>query len=54
VPVTREPYDLVATAEALASPRLAPLWELLRSGRFATAVEELGGYYTKEMGRRIR
>ena len=54
VPVTREPYDLVVTAEALASPRLAPLWALLQSGRFATAVEELGGYSAKEMGRRIR
>ena len=54
VPVTREPYDLVVTAEALASPRLAPLWALLQSGRFQQAVEELGGYSTKEMGRRIR
>jgi putative molybdopterin biosynthesis protein len=54
VPVTREPYDLVVTAEALGSPRLAPLWALLQSDRFAQAVEELGGYSTKEMGRRIR
>ena len=35
VPVAREPYDLVVTAEALASARLAPLWALLQSGRFA-------------------
>ena len=54
VPVTREPYDLVVTAEAMDSPLLAPLWALLHSGRFAHAVEELGGYTTKEMGRRIR
>ncbi len=54
VPVTREPYDLVVTADAMASPLLAPLWALLHSDRFKTAVEELGGYATKEMGRRIR
>ncbi len=54
VPVTREPYDLVVTREAMASPLLAPLWALLRSGRFQAAVSELGGYATDEMGRRIR
>ena len=54
VPVTREPYDLVVTADAMASPLLAPLWALLHSDRFKAAVEELGGYTAKEMGRRIR
>ena len=54
VPVTMEPYDLVVTAEAMDSPLLAPLWALLRSDRFQAAVTELGGYTTKEMGRRIR
>ena len=54
VPVTREPYDLVVAATAMDSPRLAPLWALLRSDRFQAAVTELGGYSTKEMGRRIR
>jgi putative molybdopterin biosynthesis protein len=54
VPVTREPYDLVVTAEAMDSPLLAPLWALLHSDRFQQSVEELGGYTTKEMGRRIR
>jgi molybdopterin molybdotransferase/putative molybdopterin biosynthesis protein len=54
VPVTREPYDLVVTPEAMASPLLAPLWALLRSDRFQTAVTELGGYAADEMGRRIR
>ena len=54
VPVTQEPYDLVVAAEAMDSPLLAPLWSLLRSDRFQTAVTELGGYTTKEMGRRIR
>jgi len=54
VPVTREPYDLVVTADAMNSPLLAPLWALLHSDRFQQSVEELGGYTTKEMGRRIR
>jgi putative molybdopterin biosynthesis protein len=54
VPVTREPYDLVVAAGAMDSPLLAPLWSLLRSDRFQAAVTELGGYSTKEMGRRIR
>jgi putative molybdopterin biosynthesis protein len=54
VPVTQEPYDLVVAATAMDSPLLAPFWSLLRSDRFQTAVTELGGYSTKEMGRRIR
>jgi putative molybdopterin biosynthesis protein len=54
LPVTREPYDLVVGAPDADSPRLAPLWALLQSGRFRSAVEDLGGYHTEEMGRRIR
>src|SRR6516162_7561454 len=54
VPVTQEPYDLVVAPGAMESPLLAPLWSLLRSDRFQAAVTELGGYSTKEMGRRIR
>jgi putative molybdopterin biosynthesis protein len=54
VPVTREPYDLVVTADALESPLLAPLWALLHSEVFRAEVEELGGYSTAEMGQRIR
>jgi putative molybdopterin biosynthesis protein len=54
VPVTREPYDLVVAPDAMDSPLLAPLWGLLHSDRFQAAVTELGGYTTKEMGRRIR
>jgi molybdopterin molybdotransferase/putative molybdopterin biosynthesis protein len=54
VPVTREPYDLVIAPGALDSPQLAPLWSLLRSDHFQSAVTELGGYSAKEMGRRIR
>jgi putative molybdopterin biosynthesis protein len=54
VPVTQEPYDLVVAPGAMESPLLAPLWALLHSDRFQAAVTELGGYATKEMGRRIR
>jgi putative molybdopterin biosynthesis protein len=54
VPVTREPYDLVVRAEDAGSPRLAPLWALLRSERFQASVRDLGGYHTEEMGLRVR
>ncbi len=54
VPVTREPYDLVLERETLEHPLLAPFWELLESPAFRSAVEDLGGYDTAEMGRRIR
>ena len=54
VPVTSEPYDLVLELESLEDPVLAPFWELLSSEEFRSAVEELGGYDTAEMGRRIR
>jgi putative molybdopterin biosynthesis protein len=54
LPVTREPYDLVVGASELDRPRLAPLWALLGSDRFRSAVEDLGGYGTEEMGHRIR
>jgi putative molybdopterin biosynthesis protein len=49
-----EPYDLVVAPGAMESPQLAPLWSLLQSDRFKASVEELGGYSTKEMGRRLR
>jgi putative molybdopterin biosynthesis protein len=54
VPVTTEPYDLVIAPGAVDGPQLAPLWSLLRSDHFQSAVTELGGYSAKEMGRRIR
>jgi putative molybdopterin biosynthesis protein len=54
VPLATEPYDLVIAPGAMDSPQLAPLWSLLQSDRFKASVEELGGYSTKEMGRRLR
>jgi putative molybdopterin biosynthesis protein len=54
VPLAVEPYDLVIAPGAMESPQLAPLWSLLQSDRFKASVEDLGGYSTKEMGRRLR
>jgi putative molybdopterin biosynthesis protein len=54
VPVDREPYDLVVAPGALDGPQLAPLWSLLADPDFQASVEALGGYSTKEMGRRLR
>jgi putative molybdopterin biosynthesis protein len=54
VPVTSEPYDLVLERETVEHPVLSPFWELLGTPAFKSAVEELGGYDTAEMGRRIR
>jgi putative molybdopterin biosynthesis protein len=54
LPVTREPYDLVVARQDAEGRRLAPLWALLRSGKFRAAVQDLGGYGTQEMGRRVR
>jgi putative molybdopterin biosynthesis protein len=54
VPVTHEPYDLVLDAGMLQSELLAPLWRLLDTAEFRASVEQLGGYDTAEMGRRIR
>jgi putative molybdopterin biosynthesis protein len=54
VPVTREPYDLVLERGSLELPVLEPLWRLLDSATFRVEVEQLGGYDTAEMGRRVR
>jgi putative molybdopterin biosynthesis protein len=52
--VAREPYDLVLLNDGIEDRLLAPLWSLLESAEFRRSVEELGGYDTAEMGRRIR
>ncbi len=54
VPVAREPYDLVLERAAAESDRLAPLWALMETAEFRSAVEALGGYDAGEMGHRIR
>jgi molybdopterin molybdotransferase/putative molybdopterin biosynthesis protein len=54
VPITQEPYDLVLECATAESDRLTPLWALMESAEFRSAVQALGGYDTREMGRRIR
>ncbi len=54
VPVAEEPYDLVTTAETLEQGVLAPLLDLLAEPTFLASVDALGGYSTRETGRRIR
>jgi putative molybdopterin biosynthesis protein len=54
VPIAQEPYDLVLERGTAESERLAPLWALMETAEFRSAVEALGGYDTSEMGRRIR
>ncbi|MGH8891800.1 MAG: molybdopterin biosynthesis protein [Actinomycetes bacterium] len=54
VPVAREPYDLVTTADVLDSGVLDPLLRLVVRADFRRRVEALGGYSTEETGRRLR
>ena len=54
VPIAWEPYDLVLDRVTLEHDLVAPLWRLLERAEFRTAVEQLGGYDTAEMGKRIR
>ena len=54
VPVAKEPYDLVLLEHTLEDELLTPLWTLLESDDFKSAVTDLGGYDTSETGRRIR
>jgi len=47
-------FGRALVVDAVEGPLLAPLWALLASDRFQAAVTDLGGYSTKEMGRRLR
>lgn len=53
VPVAEEPYDLVTDASSLDDPLLQPLWDLVGRPGFQAEIERLGGYSTRETGRRI-
>jgi putative molybdopterin biosynthesis protein len=53
VSVAKEPYDLVLEGDNVDSEFLSPLWPLLDSPEFRAEVEDLGGYDTAEMGRRV-
>ena len=54
VPIAQEPYDLIMERATAESAALQPLWELMETPGFRTAVEALGGYDTSQMGDRIR
>lgn len=54
VPVGEEPYDLVLDSTSLDSPVVRPLFALLDDRTFQQAIMEMGGYDTRETGRRIR
>jgi putative molybdopterin biosynthesis protein len=54
VPVAGEPYDLLMDRATLESTLLAPLWALMETAEFRSAVTALGGYDTREMGRVVR
>ncbi len=54
VPVAEEPYDLVTTPEILEHGVLDPVLELLAEPAFRSSVDALGGYSTRETGRRVR
>ena len=53
-PPGADPLGAQAPLAFVFSPLLAPLWALLHSDRFQAAVTDLGGYSTKEMGRRLQ
>jgi putative molybdopterin biosynthesis protein len=54
VPVGEEPYDVVLDAASLDDPVVAPLLELIHDPEFQAAILAMGGYDTRETGRRIR
>ncbi|HER63435.1 MAG TPA: molybdopterin biosynthesis protein, partial [Desulfobacteraceae bacterium] len=53
VPLTEERYDLIIPRLYLALPSIQRLLEISQSGRFKEAVENMGGYSTRETGRQV-
>ena len=51
VPLVEEEYDLLVTEEFTRDPRFDLLMGLLTSTEFASRLDELGGYNTKESGK---
>jgi putative molybdopterin biosynthesis protein len=51
IPLMEEEYDLLVTKAFSEDPKFALLVELLTSAEFATRLEELGGYNTKDSGK---
>jgi putative molybdopterin biosynthesis protein len=51
IPLMEEEYDLLVTKEFSETAGFALIMELLTSTEFATRLEEMGGYNTKESGK---
>lgn len=51
IPLMEEEYDLLVTREFGATPEFALVMELLTSPEFASRLDEMGGYNTKESGK---
>jgi putative molybdopterin biosynthesis protein len=53
VPVTEERYDLIIPEEFLKLPSIRTALAIIETTEFKQAVEEKGGYSTRETGNRI-
>jgi len=53
VPIAEERYDLAIPESSLSLPGVEVILEIMNSDSFRKRVQELGGYDTKDMGRRI-
>ncbi len=51
IPLMEEEYDLLVTKEFSIDPRFALLMDLIASSEFASKLNELGGYNTKDSGK---
>jgi len=52
IPVTEERYDLVISEQYLSLPSIRQLLNIVCSGSFKEAVEKMGGYATRETGKK--
>jgi putative molybdopterin biosynthesis protein len=53
IPVTEERYDILIPREYLDSPSIQQLLNCVHSGTFKEAVEQMGGYSTRETGNQV-
>jgi len=53
IPVTEERYDLIIPRQYLPLPSIQKLLEIIHSSQFKEAVEQMGGYSTRETGREV-
>lgn len=53
VPMTEERYDLIIPNQFLEMPSISRLMEIIQTKDFKNAVEQLGGYSTRETGQRV-